>query len=270
MSSAQEWKRRHNVQRSSEARGAFHGTMTIAFLISLLGSAAALSATVDTETFFADFASKRDKIRVLQATFKQETVTPDETLNSEGTLFYARPKRLIFRYSDPVLAYVIDGLRAYEYDDELKQLQIFDLDDRPETEAFFLGFDNDAGRLEEAYVVEVEQGKGENWLVTLTPRNKKEKFFERVRLTLRPEDLLPTEIHIVNDQESEVWIRVMNYEINGAVEAGGAQVLVPEGTLVVENDRYVETIGPGGRRFPPTDVPVKASTKGGASEGTVP
>ena len=120
----------------------------------LLVCLAAAGQTTPAE-FFAEFSARRDATEALQASFVQTTITPDETIVSRGTLVYTKPKRLIFRYEDPPLEYMIDGLRVYEYDPDIEQIQIFELEDRPESEAFYLGFESNADRLQEAYSVRV-------------------------------------------------------------------------------------------------------------------
>lgn len=220
------------------------------------GQASAQVAADPTFTeFFADFSERRDGIHVLEARFSQVTITPDETITSSGTLLYVKPKRLIFRYKEPELVYIIDGLLTYEYDAELKQLQIFEFEDRPETEALFLGFDDDAERLREAYDIEISRPGNEKdgTTIKLTPRtaDPEAAYFQYVTLQLRDEDYLPTQIHIQNDAESEVLISVSDFIINRALEPEGAQLLLPEGTDIINSGRYVETVGPEGKRVPP-------------------
>lgn len=212
-------------------------------------------ADADFDAFFADFAARRNRIRVLEARFTQETVTPDETIASTGTLVYVKPKRLIFRYEDPELVYIIDGLMTYEYDAELEQLQIFEIEDRPETEALFLGFDDSTDRLREAYDIEIlppEEG-GDGKAIRLKPKTRDSDtvYFQFVTLELRAEDYLPTRIYIQNDEDSHVLIRVSDFAVNRALEAEDTQIFLPEGTDIVNNERYVETVGPEGKRVPP-------------------
>lgn len=227
------------------------GPVTVICLAAILGQ-----PEDSFEAFFAEFAAKRDEVRVLEARFTQKTVTSDETIISTGRILYAKPRRLIFLYDDPELAYIIDGLRGYEYDAELRQLQIFEIEDRPETEAFFLGFEDNAKRLEEAYHIRLlppkAPGSGGK-RIELKPKNpdSASAYFEQVTIELRPEDYLPTQIHIVNDEESSVLIDVSDYNVNPAFGPEKTQIFLPEGTDIIENDHHVEKVGPGGKRVPP-------------------
>lgn len=220
------------------------------------------------EKFFDDFAKNRDAIQTLQTRFSQETITPDEILVSTGTITYTNPKRLIFRYDDPELVYIIDGQNFYDYDPEIEQLQIFQIEDRPEAEAFFLGLSNNTERLREAYTMQVlppiDPKRGGVGLLLL-PRKKEgeEPLFERVVLQLDAKHFLPTQIHIVNDEESEVVYTLEEFAINEPLGIDETHIFLPEGTVIVKDDEYVGTVGPEGKRMPeptPTPEPDAATT----------
>lgn len=227
-------------------------------LILFVGAAADQDTAFD--AFFAEFASKREGIRTLEAEFAQESVIPEETIESEGSVVYVKPRRIVFKYAEPDPTYLIDGSRAYEYAPDLKQLQVYDLEDNPQTEVFFLGFDDDTRRLREAYQVEVFEPAGEPEGargIRLRPETAEgeEACFEQVTLFLRAEDYLPYRIHIVNDPESQVTIRVTGFVVNGALDPERTQIHLPEGTTIIEHDELVETVGPGGLGVPkPTPV----------------
>lgn len=222
----------------------------------LIWLAGAAGQAPSANEFFDQFSQRRDAIGSLQARYVQTTVTPDEVTVSEGTLVYTKPKRLIFRYKDPQLAYMIDGLRVYEYDPDLEQIQIFELEDKPESEAFYLGFESNADRLQEAYDVTVlppDDAEKHAIAISFTPKPKEdgdEPFFQRVLIQLRKDDLLPSTILIVNDAESSTSFSVMDYRLNPELPEAVSHILVPEGTTIVENDDYVGEAGPGGQTFP--------------------
>ena len=112
-----------------------------------LGSARKSGAQTTTglNQFFSEFAKKHEGIQVLRAPFTQLSVTPDERIASTGHIIYARPKRIILYYDGTgdrggdAMVYVTDGKVYYEYDEESRQLQSWAIEDRPETEALFLG-----------------------------------------------------------------------------------------------------------------------------------
>jgi outer membrane lipoprotein-sorting protein len=153
---------------------------------------------------------------------------------------------------------MIDGLRVYEYDPDIAQIQIYDLEDRPESEAFYLGFETNAGRLQEAYDVRLmppDDAQRHALEIEFKPKPKadgEEPYFERVVIQLSKGDLLPSTILIVNDEESSTSFVVSNYSLNAALPEGLSHVVVPEGTTVVENESYAGEAGPGGVTFPAT------------------
>ncbi|MFA6240636.1 MAG: outer membrane lipoprotein carrier protein LolA [Candidatus Hydrogenedentales bacterium] len=239
-----------------------------ALLVSIVASAAepAPSPAATPEVppvvaFLADFAQKRDHIQSLTARFFQENVTPDETTPSSGEIIYIKPRRIMFRYADPEVTYLIDGLRVYEYDAQLEQVQVYDLGDDPQAEALFLGFDSDTTRLQQAYdvaLVDPEKPDLGKHGLELTPKQKPKQedaepvtpLFNKVRLTLRDGDYLPSYIHVFNDNDSEVRISVTNVEVNPALDPKQTQLDLPEGTRIIQNEQDVETVGPGGKRIP--------------------
>lgn len=228
--------------------------MTIALALACVG---VLSALWDQtfEQFYSGFSAAREGIHSLEANFTQKTVTPDEVMTSIGTLFYGEPRRIVFRYQDPELVYMIDGNHAYEYDAELQQLERYELGDLPQAEAFFLGFNSDPGRLQEAYRVYLARPKeGIGAIVALQiepkPRGDEAPLFERLTLQLRAEDFLPIEIHIRNDDDSDVLYTVDGFVLNGTTGPERTQIFLPEGTDVIYEEEFVERIGPGGRYVP--------------------
>jgi len=207
------------------------------------------------EKFFEGFAKNRDAIQTLQAHFTQETITPDETLTTTGTIVYTNPKRLVFRYDDPALVYIIEGNRFYDYDPEIEQLQIFNIEDRPEAEAFFLGLSKDTDRLQEAYTIQLlppVDPKRAGASLQLLPRQKEgeEPLFERIILQLDPEHFLPSQIHIVSDEESEVLYVLDAFTINEPLSLENTHIFLLEGTDIIRDDEFVETVGPGGKYMP--------------------
>ena len=206
------------------------------------------------EAFFSAFAESRNAIERLDARFVQTTITPDESIMSEGSITYARPKRLIFRYDDPPIVYMIDALNAYEFDPELEQVQIFQLEDRPESEAYYLGFENNADQLQDAYTVRIlpaEDSDSDARALEITPKeNDEEAFFEKVTLQLRDDDYLPIAIRIDNDAESHVQFTVTDFRVNEPADTETTHINLPEGTVIVQNDVYEGTVGPDGLQLP--------------------
>ncbi len=209
------------------------------------------------EQFFADFAKKRDGITTLEAHFVQKSIVPDETLSTDGDLVYSKPRRIVFKTEEPNRITLVEDKRVMEYEEELRQLVMFDLEDNARADVFFLGFDNDTESLRKSYDVSLftssDDKRGTRGLLLKPkPKENEEPLFVEVKLYLRDEDYLPYRIHVVNDKDSQVDIDVREYKVNVKLEPAALQVAVPEGTKVVENDTVLETVGPGGKVFPDT------------------
>jgi outer membrane lipoprotein-sorting protein len=217
------------------------------------------SATFD--AFFADFAKKRDAIQVLEARFTQKSISPEETVNSAGSIVYVKPRRILFRYErpDPGTTYMIDGEKAYEYESDIRQLQIYDLQDDPQTEVFFLGFQDNTEALRKAYDVTVFQSAGkpaDSKGLIIRPKEspRDAQNFREVKLYLRDADYLPYRIHITHENDSEVDIAITDFAINGKLDPRKARISLPGGTKIIENDELVETVGAAGKCVPEKDL----------------
>ena len=231
-------------------------------MMTVLVTLAAVCAQTDAsfDQFFKDFASKRDGIEYLEAKFVQENVSRGDVTYSEGTIIYAKPKRIVFQYEkpEPRTVYLIEGRRAYEYEEDISQLQIYDLEDNPQTEIFFLGFDSDTENLRKGYDVALfdadDPAQGKRG-IELKPKpvesgESEEGRFKSVRISLRDKDFLPYLIYIVNDEDSQSYIRVKEYKINEKMDPVRTQIMIPAGVKVIENDTVIETVADGGKRFP--------------------
>ncbi|NLV42071.1 MAG: outer membrane lipoprotein carrier protein LolA [Candidatus Hydrogenedentes bacterium] len=209
----------------------------------------------DVDAFFREFAAKRDGIAALQAAFTQKTILPDETLEAKGTILFVKPRRILFRTEDPERVTLVDDLQGYEYDPEIRQLQVFDIEANPRADIFFLGFTNDINRLREAYdltLFDVEgEPKGKHG-IRIRPKadSGDEAYFVEVNLYLRDKDFLPHRIHIQNDEEAQVVIEVAEPDTAVRPEPKQTQIFVEEKTKIVENDRVREVVGPGGQWMP--------------------
>jgi len=227
--------------------------MICAWVFALAACTAAPDADID--AFFKEFAAKREGIVALDASFTQKNKLPEEELTSKGSLIFVKPRRIIFHTDDPDRTTLVDDRSGYEYDPEIKQLQIFDIEDNPQADIFFLGFNSSTDRLRKAYDLSLfeitDDPRGKHGL-TIKPRaqSKEQAYFLEVNLYLRDEDFLPYRIHIRNDQESEVFIEVESINKSFRPTPQLTQIFLPQDTKVVENDRVVETVAAGGKRVP--------------------
>lgn len=234
--------------------------MTLLLGLAIVGAAGAQSE--DLEAFLKNFAEKRDAVKVMQAQFTQDNVTADDEYRCMGEILYRRPRTLLFRYFDPEVYYLVEGTEVHEYDPELEQMQIHDMSGHSEAEAMFLGFQEDTTRLREAYdlsLFDASEVAGAFEGLELTPKVAGEPggdgvvevpLFERVRLYLREGDLLPIRIRIVKDADSHVTIRVTDIDVSAELDPDAFTLNLPEGTLIVQGEKIVETVGAGGKRVP--------------------
>jgi outer membrane lipoprotein-sorting protein len=244
--------------------------MMIAPWISLVLFLSADAAAFD--EFFAEFKEKREHVRVLEAEFRQKTILPDEILTTEGTLLFAQPRRIVIRMNDPERVTLVNHRQGCEYDAEIRQLLIYDMEDNPRADIFFLGFDDDTENLRRAYEVDLftilDDNRGSKGIrIRPKPEQKEDAYFEEVNLYLRDADYLPYRIHIVNDSESQVFLDVRNIEVNGDIAPERTQIHLPEGVKIIQNDIVRETTGEGGRALPDA-IDTRALIRGEKPEET--
>lgn len=225
----------------------------------LMTLAVAITAPPSFEEFFEDFQARRQGIEVLQAFFLEENYLPGEVFASEGTVLYARPRRLVRRTESPdKTTLLVDGGQAYQYEPEVEQCVIYDLEDEPAADILFLGFDSDLAALNDAYemsifsvVDEAAAAIGKLGVIIRPYAEDLETApFQEVSLYLRDADYLPWKIRVVTDAETQTIIMLKDYRINGNPDPSETQIILPEGTTLVENDKIVETVSAQGRRIP--------------------
>lgn len=247
----------------------------------LFAATVLLGAESEFDAFVREFASKREGVRSLQAQFTEVSLLPDERLETQGSLLYAKPRRIIYRTADPERVTLVDGRYGYEYEPDLKQLMMYDLDEYPQVDAFFLGFDEDIESLTHSYQVEaftaVEDGRRSRGIkLKPKPEDASDAFFSEVAIYLRETDFLPFRIFIDNEEDSKTIIEIdeSSYVINGPLRAEQTQLSVAEGTDVILNNEVLRTVGPGGERLPdpvPMEMaPPEAAEQPGVVETELP
>lgn len=209
------------------------------------------------DKFFAEFVAKREHIESLQATFTQVNVTPDDTLRYEGRVAYVRPRRILFEYFDPKEVWAVDGRHVYNYQEHLEQLEVFEIGDSAQAEAFYIAFDNDAERLRKTYEVSLlgptSVDCGER-ILKLAPKADDDESdtgpFREIYLDLRAEDLLPCRVRAVSDDDSEITITIHKYTVNPKDQRITAEFVVPPGTSIFKNGVRSDPAGEGGKVIP--------------------
>ena len=228
------------------------------------------------ESFFERFAAKHEHIKILHGRYRQEDFVPDDSLVTEGALFMQEPRRILFRADESGNTILVDGRYYYDYQPDLKQLEIKDLigqSDQPEggeeaegespagsiTDIFFFGFDGDTEALRKTYDVDLLAneipGNPPN-AMRIRPKvnHREESFFQEVRVYLSAETMLPKQIHIVYDEESQTVIDILQYNHDAKPDPKLTQINALEGTKVIQDNIVIEQSVPkGGMRFPKTD-----------------
>ena len=239
--------------------------MTWAFALAAAAAFAAADAppppAASVDAFFADFAKKRDTIHSLEARFAQQNISPEETVESNGTIVYVKPQHIVLRYQKPDAGatYLMHAHRAYEYQPDVKQLDVYRLEDNPQTAIFYLGFDDNTQALREAYDVSIfdtnDKPYGSHG-ISLKPKDKQDSHFREIKLYLRDSDYLPYRIQIMNDDDSRVETAITDFAINGKLDPAKTRIQLPEGTKIIDNDQVVETVGAAGKFVPEEEVVV--------------
>ncbi len=224
------------------------------------------------EKFLVDFAKARSKIVSVQAQFDQENIYADDKSYASGTVTYAKPKRVVIRYEEPdSLVWLLDKNEFYEYEAELEQVKVQNIEDEPEVVLLFWGFDDDARRLCKKYHVELfdpENGapKGARGLL-IKPKKNDAAYFKQARIFLRGKDYLPYKIHVVNDEESEFVTDISSIKVNKDLSPAETQIVLPAGTMIVGDGRVPEAVGEGGKSIPgPVSVETDKTNESGSEE----
>lgn len=212
--------------------------------------------------FFKKYTEAREKIDVLVAEFTQKSIYPDETYISTGKLIFVKPRRLVFYTEDPQKYTLIENKKIYEYEPDIKQITIYDLEEQIDTELFFLAFAQDLNELRKKYHVipiQLSDERGKNG-VSIKPfkENEEDAQFEEIVLYLRDENFLPYRLRIVNKDDVQTIVDFENMEINGKISLEDTQIYLPPGTNVIENDVQKEIVSGDGKRIP---EPAKLDTK---------
>jgi outer membrane lipoprotein-sorting protein len=218
-------------------------------LYTLVLAMAALSAAPDVDALFAQIAEKRAGLEVLEADFVEVSELPGDVLSTEGSLLYAKPRRIVYRTEEPSRITLVERDMGYEYEPELKQLVMYDLAEFPQIDAFFLGFHEDLPALREAYVVDTFTVLNEpsgSVGIRLKPKDDEEgdAFFLEASIFLRDTDLLPYRIIIDNEEDTRTVININqdSLRINHQPGPERTVITVAPGTTIVRNNEVMRIV----------------------------
>ena len=256
--------------------------MGCAFVASILLQGA---TPIDADQFFTEFTKARLGVQCLQARFEQTNTSGQDVVRANGTIVYVKPRRILFRYesAEQNAIYLLDNRKVFEYEPDVRQVQIYDMDDNEKTEIFFLGFDNNTESLRKNYdvsVVEPANKEAGSRALVIHPKVKpvegkptdpadpkagKEKEsggFREVMILLRDKDYVPVAIQIINQDDSEVLILMKDIVLRDKADLSLATIALPEGTKIFENDEKKEVVGAGSKIVPPNDATTKPAEAG--------
>jgi len=234
---------------------------------------ALVTAPSDFEAFFKEFAARREGLVSMRAHYTEKTIAPGESFEVEGALLYFKPRRIIRRTAPPDnTAIVVDDRRCYQYEPEIKQMVIYELDNDPQANVLFLGFDSDTDALRKAYDVSLftieDEASGKKGILIKPKADEENPWFREVNLYLREEDYLPYRIRMVHEDDSQLIIEVRDIEKNPRLDLAESQVAIAADTKVILNDQVLETVGAGGKLVP--ERPADPSGKPVAAEAASP
>lgn len=197
----------------------------------------------DADALLDALAARRAPVASLKARFVLDNTTPAERSRTEGELVYAAPRRLVFRLQDPdgalTQAYLFDHEAIYEYDAGLEQVQRSTQVPSADLEAVFAAFESDPERLRSLYDIslfdpgDASARADHGVLLRPKPREDGQPLFERVRIYLAGDTLLPVRLHVINSAESDALLVFGPFDVNGAVRPQETQLALPRGTMVV-------------------------------------
>ena len=256
-----------------------------AFVASILLQGA---TPIDADQFFAEFTKARQGVQCLQARFEQTNTSGKDVVQANGTIVYVKPRRILFRYesTEQNATYLLDNRKVFEYEPDVRQVQIYDMDENEKTEIFFLGFDNNTESLRKNYdvsVVEPANKEAGSRALVIHPKvkpsdekttdskagaNRESSAFREVMILLRDKDYVPVAIQIINQDDSEVLILMKDIVLRDKADLSLATIKLPEGTKIFENDEKKEVVGAGGKVVPPNDAPVKPGDTGQTDAAT--
>lgn len=180
-----------------------------------------------------------DRTDTLQADFDQtvESATLAGTLESKGTVAFAKPNRMRWDYTAPEPQLIVgDGDTLWIYQPDLKQVIKAPLKDafQSTTPVTFLA---GLGQVERDFVVSLVQDLPEQWLLKLVPKKKDQGLGDMI-LGVRKSDASVAEARITDPAGTTTRIRFSNEKLNAPVDAGKFRFTPPAGVDVVRPPSY--------------------------------
>ncbi len=180
-----------------------------------------------------------DKTDTLQADFAQtvESATLAGTLESKGTVAFAKPNRMRWDYTSPEPQLIVgDGENLWIYQPDLKQVIKAPLKDafQSTTPVTFLA---GLGQVERDFDVSLEKDESERWVLKLVPKQKGQGIGDMI-LGVRKSDASVAEARITDPAGTTTSIRFSNEKLNAPVAEDRFHFTPPPGVDVVKPPTY--------------------------------
>ncbi|HEV7732535.1 MAG TPA: outer membrane lipoprotein chaperone LolA [Candidatus Binatia bacterium] len=180
-----------------------------------------------------------DKTDTLQADFSQtvESATLAGTLESTGTVAFAKPNRMRWDYLSPEPQLIVgDGESLWIYQPDLKQVIKAPLKDafQSTTPVTFLA---GLGQVERDFDVSLEKDESEQWVLKLVPKKKGQGIGDMI-LGVRKSDASVAEARITDPAGTTTRIRFSNEKLNAPVAEDRFHFTPPPGVDVVKPPTY--------------------------------
>lgn len=180
----------------------------------------------------------RQATATLRARFVQTRVLTaiGEQERSTGVLYYRRPDRLRWEYSEPDRSWtVIAGDHGWAVFPDIRQVQRFDVGrSRAAGILSTIGFGACGPALADAFATTLSQGAAGAPVLSMTPRRPElAASFTRIELTLDVKDHLPRDILLHETTGDTTRIQLSDVRNGVAIEGSLFEFTAPEGYSVV-------------------------------------
>ena len=223
------------AKRSSGKLGAFIGLLVFCTVPQAVLGAAPRTLPEVLEAH----CQAREATRTLRARFVQTKVFEvlGEEDASSGVLYYLKPDAVRWQYFEPDTSWtVLRGEKGWSVFPRIRQVQKFELrGSRVDALLSIVGFGSCGRDLEEVFQITLDTSTEGSDVLTMVPKDPEvAASFERVDLTLDPQDHLPRQVVMHEVSGDTVRFEFLDLERGGRVEDKLFEYETPKGYEVVE------------------------------------
>ena len=186
---------------------------------------------------------KHQTIQRIVASFKQLKYSKIflETIESEGTLRYIKPNKLMIEYIPPLFNYIIDDV-FWIYNPEIEQAERFDMSQGDSQgvriNQNLLGFGASVDELEKEFKIEwIEATPKGKAGITFTPLPKiQNRIFKKCDLFILEKELRPETLIIFDDQDDVTSITIQRVIWNEPIDPKLFKLEFPADTEIIKRN----------------------------------